>query len=46
MMWWVEQGKTVEMIHALTVTGSVKTCPKQEGWCDGEFSRVLGLNLT
>lgn len=37
---------SIEGGDALTVIHSVKICDKQEDWCDGEFSRALGLNLT
>ena len=43
--WQFVMRVSIEGGDALTVIRSVKTCDKQEGWCDGEFSRVLGLKL-
>lgn len=36
---------SIEGGDALTVIHSGKACDKQGGWCDGEFSRALGLNF-
>lgn len=43
--WQFVMRVSVEGGDALTVIHSMKTCDKQEGWHDGEFSQVLGLYL-
>lgn len=43
--WQFVMRVSIEGGDALTVIHSVKTLDKQEGRCDAEFSRVLGLNL-
>jgi len=45
MPWHFVTRVSTEGGDALTVIHSVKTCDKQEGWCDGRLSTVLGLNL-